>query len=214
VAKEKSWFKRLIRSFNLTLWLVFFLILVIAYSPLSQTMLKPLTVREDLRPADVIVVLADGVDAGRYLTLDSSHQMVRGAQLYFNGLAKKILFAGGLSKRGGVAESTVLAQEAGRLNIPGEAILLEKRSQNLREQVMEIKKIMEPPGWKSLLLVTSSTRMKRALMAFENAGFKVYPAPGDPYEKYIEDPLGRLRLFSRLIQEYLGLLYYQIRGWI
>lgn len=214
MAKEKSLAGRVIRTLNLTLWLAFFLILAIAYTPLTQYMLKPLTMKEDLRQADVIVVLGSGVDAGRYLTLDSSHRMVRGAQLYFKGLAKKILFAGGLSDEGKVTEAAVLAQEAGRLNIPTEAILLEKHSQNIRDQVVQIKKIMEPLGWKSLLLVTSCTHMKRALMAFEYAGFKVYPASGDPYEKYVEDPLGRLRLFGRLIQEYLSILYYQVRGWI
>jgi hypothetical protein len=54
--------------------------------------------------------------------------------------------------------------------------------------------------------------MKRSLMAFEYAGFKVYPAPADPYEKYADGPLERLRLFNELMHEYGGIIYYKIKG--
>jgi uncharacterized SAM-binding protein YcdF (DUF218 family) len=175
-------------------------------------MLKPLRVREDIRKADFIVVLSGGMDRGHYLSQVSSQRMVRGAQLYFEGRAKKILFTGGLPEKIGVAEATVMAQEAKRLNIPAEDIILETGSKNLYQQVGEIKKIAGPLNWKSLLLVTSYSNMKRSLLIFEYAGFKVYPAPADPYEKYVEDPLGRLSLFKQLIHEYAGILYYKIRG--
>ena len=55
--------------------------------------------------------------------------------------------------------------------------------------------------------------MKRSLMAFEDAGFKVYPAPADPYEKYPDGPGSVSALFG-LISEYVGIPYYKIRGWI
>jgi hypothetical protein len=51
-------------------------------------------------------------------------------------------------------------------------------------------------------------------MAFEYAGFKVYPAPADPYEKNADGPLERLSFFGELIHEYVGIIYYKIRGWI
>jgi uncharacterized SAM-binding protein YcdF (DUF218 family) len=140
--------------------------------------------------------------------------MVRGAQLYFEGRAKKILFSGGIPQKNVVAEAAVMAQEARRLNIPAEDILVEKRSQSTHEKAVEVKKITEPLRWKSLILVTSYSKMKRSLMAFEYAGFKVYPAPADPTEKYLVDPLGRLGLFKELIYEYAGIIYYKFRGWV
>jgi hypothetical protein len=51
-------------------------------------------------------------------------------------------------------------------------------------------------------------------MAFEYAGFKVYPAPADPHEKYADGPLERISLFRELIHEYVGIIYYKIRRWI
>jgi uncharacterized SAM-binding protein YcdF (DUF218 family) len=198
----------------LILWLAFLVVLVIAFTPLTRYMLKPLEVKQDIRKADVIVVLCGGIDKGRYLSMISSQRMVRGAQLYFEGEAKKILFSGGIPPKNGVAEAAVMAQEAKRLNIPAEDILVERRSQSTHEKVVEVKKITEALRWKSLILVTSFCKMKRSLMAFEYAGFKVYPAPADPYEKYADGPLERLSLFTALIHEYGGIVYYKIRGWI
>ena len=214
VATGRPFGRRIISTLNLILWLAFLVVLVIAFTPLTRYMLKPLEMKEDVRKADVIVVLCGGIDKGRYLSLVSSQRMVRGAQLYFEGKAKKVLFSGGILPKNGVAEASVMAQEAKRLNIPAEDILVERRSQTTREKVVEVKKITEALRWKSLILVTSCCKMKRSLMAFEYAGFKVYPALADPYEKYADGPLERLSLFTALIHEYGGIVYYKVRGWI
>lgn len=214
MAIRRSFGRRIVSTLNLILWLAFLIVLVIAFTPLTGYMVKPLEVKEDIRKADVIVVLSGGIDKGRYLSRISSQRMVRGAQLYFEGRAKKILFSGGIPPKNGVAEAAVMAQEAKRLNIPAEDILVERRSQSTHEKVVEVKKITEALRWKSLILVTSYSKMKRSLMAFEYAGFKVYPAPADPYEKNADGPLERLSFFGELIHEYVGIIYYKIRGWI
>ena len=214
MAIRRSFGRRIVSTLNLILWLAFLIVLVIAFTPLTGYMVKPLEVKEDIRKADVIVVLSGGIDKGRYLSPASSQRMVRGAQLYFEGRAKKILFSGGIPPKNVVAEAAVMAQEAKRLNIPAEDILVERRSQSTHEKVVEVKKITEALRWKSLILVTSYSKMKRSLMAFEYAGFKVYPAPADPYEKNADGPLERLSFFRELIHEYVGIIYYKIRGWI
>ena len=214
MAIGRSLGRRIVSTLNLILWLAFLIVLIIAFTPLTAYMLKPLEVKEDIRKADVIVVLSGGIDKGRYLSLVSSQRMVRGAQLYFEGRAKKILFSGGIPQKIGVAESAVMAQEAKRLRIPAEDILVEKRSQSTHGQVVEVKNMTEALRWKSLILVTSYSQMKRSLMAFENAGFKVYPAPADPHEKFADGPRERLGLFRDLIYEYVGVIYYKIRGWL
>jgi uncharacterized SAM-binding protein YcdF (DUF218 family) len=199
---------------HLLLWLALLLVVVIAYTPLTLYMLRPLTVHEEIKNADLILVLGGGIDKGRYLTLVSSHRLVRGAQLYFDGRANKILVSGGIPGKVNVPEAAVMAQEARRLKIPAGDILLEKKSRNTHEQAVEVKKIADSLQMKTILLVTSFSHMKRSLMAFENLGFKIYPAPADPYERYIDDPMGRLCLFPKLVREYGGMVYYKIRGWI
>ncbi len=214
MAKSRSWGRKLLFSLHLILWLSLLIILALAYTPVTRYLLGPLTVPEEVREADLIVVLGGGVNQGRYLNLISSHRMVRGVQLYFDGKAKKILFSGGIVGPSTVSEAVVLSQEARRLRVPPEDILLEKNARNTHEQAVEVKKIADSLKIKSLLLVTSFSHMKRALMAFEYAGFKVYPAFADPYEKYADSPWGRLNLLPLLVHEYGGIVYYKIRGWI
>ena len=214
MAKGRSLIGKVFFTLHLSLWLALLLVVVIAYTPLTLYMLKPLTVHEEIKNADLILVLGGGVDKGRYLTLVSSHRLVKGVQLYFEERANKILFSGGIPGKVNVPEAAVMAQEARRLKIPAGDILLEKKSRNTHEQAVEVKKMADSLQLKSILLVTSFSHMKRALMAFENLGFKIYPAPADPYERYTDDPLGRICLFPKLIHEYGGMVYYKIRGWI
>jgi len=196
------------------LWLFFLGILVISFVPVTGYLLKPLAMKEEIRHADAIVVLGGGVNQGRYLTPESSRRLVRAVQLYQEGRAQKIIFSGGFSLRGGVAEGAVLAQEARRMQIPSENILIEKNSRRTYEQAVETKKIADPLRWKSLILVTSYFHMKRAVLCFEQAGFKVYPAPADPIEKYAAGPIERLDLFGKILREYGAVIYYRIKGWI
>ncbi|HXZ38389.1 MAG TPA: YdcF family protein [Thermodesulfobacteriota bacterium] len=214
MAKIRILGQRFLFFTNLGLWIALFFVLTIAFTPLTQFMLRPLTIQEEIKDADLVVVLGGGVDQGRYLTLISSHRMVRGIQLYFEGRAQKILFSGGIVGRATVSEASVMNQEARRLKVPPEDILLEKKSKNTHDQAIEVKKIAEPLQMKSILLVTSFCSMKRALLAFEQLGFKVYPAFADPHEKYTDEPLRRLSLFPKLVHEYGGILYYKLRGWI
>ena len=214
MAKYRFSGRRLLSFTSLVLWIALFLVLTIAFTPLTQFMLRPLTIQEEIKDADLVVVLGGGVDQGRYLTLVSSHRMVRGIQLYFEGRAKKILFSGGIAGRATVSEASVMNQEARRLRVPPEDVLLEKKSKNTHDQAIEVKKIAEPLQINSVLLVTSFSHMKRALMAFEQLGFRVYPAFADPHERYTDDPLGRLSLFPKLVHEYGGIVYYKVRGWI
>jgi uncharacterized SAM-binding protein YcdF (DUF218 family) len=214
MAKGRSFGRRFLFWASLLLWAFFLGLLVIAFTPVTGYLLKPLAMKEEIRHGDAIVVLGGGVNKGRYLTRESSHRLVRGVQLYHEGKAEKIIFSGGISRKGGVAEGAVLAQEAKRLQIPTENILIEKNSQRTHEQAVETKKITDPLRWKSVILVTSYTHMKRAVLCFEQAGFKVYPTPADPVERYAAGPIERLDLFGKIIHEYGAMIYYRIKGWI
>ena len=214
MAKGKSLGRRFLFWANLLLWTFFLVVLGIAFSPVTGYLLKPLAMKEEIRHVDAIVVLGGGVNKGRYLTRESSHRLVRGVQLYHEGKAQKIIFSGGFSQKGGVAEGAVLAQEARRMQIPSENILIEKNSRRTHEQAAETKKITDPLRWKSVILVTSYSHMKRAVLCFEQAGFKVYPAPADPVERYAVGPLERIDLFGKILHEYGGMIYYRIKGWI
>ncbi len=60
MAKDRSFVGRIVFILNWILWLAFLLLLVITLTPLTGYMLKPLMIKEDIRKADVIVVLSGG----------------------------------------------------------------------------------------------------------------------------------------------------------
>jgi uncharacterized SAM-binding protein YcdF (DUF218 family) len=214
MAKGRLWVRRFLFWASLILWVFFLGVSVISFTPVTGYLLKPLMMKEEIRQVDAIVVLGGGVNQGRYLTSESSQRLVRGVQLYHEGKAQKIIFSGGFSQKGGVAEGAVMAQEAKRLQIPPERIFIEKDSRRTHEQAVETKKIAGPLRWKSLILVTSYSHMKRAVLCFEQAGFKVYPAPADPLERYATGPIERLDLFGKILHEYGAMIYYRAKGWI
>ncbi len=207
-------FERVFLAFNLLLWLLLLLILLICFTPLNEYMLRPLKTVEALQRAEVIVVMGGGIDRGRFLTCPSTQRLLRGVQLYFAGWAPQILFVGGDPAKLGIPEALVLAQEARKLKIPEQHILVEKNATHTHAQVLEIKKMAAKNKWQNLIIVTSYIHMKRTLLAFENLGCKVYPAPAYPYEKYAHNALVRLQVFTQLIKEYAAIVYYKARGWI
>ena len=81
MAKGRSLIGKVFFIFHLLLWLTLLVVVVIAYTPLTLYMLKPLTVHAEIKNADLILVLGGGIDKGHYLTLVSSHRLVKGAQL-------------------------------------------------------------------------------------------------------------------------------------
>ena len=215
MAKGRSFGRRFLFWASLLLWVFFLGVLAIAFTPVTGYLLKALAMKEEIRHADAIVVLGGGVNRGRYLTLCILSPFgSRAFSFITRERRRKSSFREGFLQKAGVAEGVVLAQEARRMQVPPENILIEKNSRRTHEQAVETKKITDPLRWKSVILVTSYTHMKRAVLCFEQAGFKVYPAPADPVERYAAGPLERLDLFGKILHEYGGMIYYRIKGWI
>ncbi len=209
----RSFLRKITFTLNLLLWLALLFFVAVAYTPATNYLLKPLAVTGDVRNADCIVVLGGGTE-GEFLGLTSSYRLVRGIQLYHERRAKTMVLSGGSSHPGETADGSVMAREALKLKVPAEAILVEEVSKRTADEAFEIKKIADARQWKSIILVTSFVHMKRSVMVFEHAGFKVYPAPADAYEIHVKHPLGRINLFFQIIHEYGGIVYYKFRGWI
>jgi uncharacterized SAM-binding protein YcdF (DUF218 family) len=81
-----------------------------------------------------------------------------------------------------------------------------------------------------ILLVTSASHMPRAVKLFEAQGFDVTPMPADytvtreAWDQLIHGSLesqilnlipgaNDLSLTTRMLKEYIGMVYYTLRGW-
>jgi uncharacterized SAM-binding protein YcdF (DUF218 family) len=99
------------------------------------------------------------------------------------------------------------------LGVPRQASVIEHRSHRTADSARAVAEILPALGAKRVLLVTSRTHMRRALLAFRRAGVEALPAnvPGPVAEAM---PMGRLVLTQSVVHEYVGLAYYWLRGWI
>jgi uncharacterized SAM-binding protein YcdF (DUF218 family) len=189
--------------------------LAVPFTPAIDRLAVRMAVTPRLEPADVIVVLAGGLQYGDRLTEASMRRTVTGIRLYRARLAPVLLFSGGATEAGGPTEAAVMAALARGLGVPDSDILLETASTNTWTEAVEVTRILKPRGLRRLLLVTDPFHMRRSRAVFERAGdFEVLPAPADPWETTALPPESRLAVTRRLSQELTGMMYYRARGWL
>lgn len=185
---------------------------------------------EALPSAGAIVLLGGGASqhpsAPLHPNLDSaSDRAWHAARLHHAGKAPLIIATGG-HKWGPVgraspaeADSALLAA----LGVSKEAIVIDNRSRNTRENAEFAGKLLAERGIRRVLLTTSVWHMPRAEATFRRAGLDVIPAATDylpPFKRAKSSLIFRLlpnanalRANSRTFREYLGLLVYRLRGW-
>lgn len=92
---------------------------------------------------------------------------------------------------------------------------VEDRSLDTDDNARLSRAILEPLGFGDILLVTSDFHMRRSLLAFEQAGFTVTPAPvgggsGGRGWRALIPSSGAMHVFNRALNELLGRIVYRI----
>jgi len=185
--------------------------------------------------ADAIVVLSGGI-LGRTPPRPSvevgeaGDRLLYGAALYRQGAAPRIVVTGNVATGGVAARPAAddMAELLAILGIPDSAIVTETRSENTHDHAVNLCPVMATMGIHQALLVTSALHMPRAVGVFRRLcpELDVIPAPTDfraPYQQPMPWYRSSVALlptpqalvdFSDAAHEYLGLLYYRLRGWL
>lgn len=113
-----------------------------------------------LQKADAIVILEG----------DLLERNVEGARLYRERFAPLVVISGGdTSKRDYALPASEMLPDLLEKGVPREAVVLEEKSQNTREQAIEIMKLAKERGWKSILIVATHYHQYRAFLTFLKA---------------------------------------------
>lgn len=195
----------------------------------SQLLIVPLEDRypypdpQQIQKADAIVVLGGMVNN---LTRIPDHVELNGSAdrltetlaLYHQGYADKIIFSGGSGSLAfqKIPESEQARLFFGRMGIPSEAVLLEDKSRNTRENALFTGEIMKAQNIQSIILVTSAFHMQRSIREFSQLPVKIQPYPTDYRSIHSEAGLwewifphtGALEIATIATKEWVGILVY------
>lgn len=193
-----------------------FSIAAIGFSPLPNVLARGLHIPSEITPSDCIVLLGGGVTPDGQLSTSSLERTTAAAIFFRKGLAPKIIISTGvtLKRAPHLSESKAMGETLTALGIPEEVILLEEQSRRTAENAREVSRLMKEMGCRDALLVTSAFHMKRSLLSFAKHGVKVHPAPVPSALDTDRSFFARIRLFDVVCHEYLGMLYYRLRGWV
>lgn len=206
-------FYRRLLSFYLGVTLA---VAAVGLSPISNILARGLSTPNDIVPSDCIVILGGGVMPGGELSTASLERVVSGAILYRKGLAPEIILSTGVAQKKPpyFSEAKVMKKTLLDLGVPENAIILEEKSSRTAENARETAQVMKKLGYQNALLVTSTTHMRRSFLSFKKQGTRIHPAPVPFALENDRSFAGRIRLFQAVCHEYVGILYYQLRGWV
>ncbi len=214
----KDNFTRLVRITKKKI-IAFTSVLVISYMLLFHTPLlwwtaKPLKVSSQLAKADVIVALGGGVGETGRAGQGYEERVKYAAELYKNGYAKKIIFSSGFVYA--LQEPDVMKVLAVSLGVSPDDIILEKKAGSTYENVKFSLAIADSKGYKRVIFVSSPYHMRRLKMTAEKIGgdkdyFVFSPIPYSFF--YGNEKRVAFKHIKAILHEYLGILYYKIKGY-
>lgn len=188
--------------------LTFSWIFFISYEPISTTLLKSLEndyPKLEIIPKDVTHILALGGDS-----LARSYEVLR---LYHKNKNLKIITSGyEPQKINGAVNTSRLIIESG---LPKELITIKEKPRDTVEEALMIKSIV---GDKPFILVTAAYHMPRSMSLFKKMGLHPIAAPTDFTIRQIDwlkilNP-DALEEFDTALHEYIGLVWYALKGYI
>ena len=134
-------------------------------------------------------------------------------QLYKNGIIKKILISGGNGELSNTKhkESETIQKFLINNSVNKEDIIIESKSRNTKENAFYSAQILKQDS--KVLLITSATHMKRALLCFNRAGINVTPLPVDNILSYRSKNPTHILLPKARVLEYWEDLIHEIIGY-
>jgi uncharacterized SAM-binding protein YcdF (DUF218 family) len=204
------------------------LLFLLSFPPVSGLLTNKLESRypalsnADLSKSNIrwIVVLGGGHNSsnpvGSQLSASSLARVVEGVRIYRMKTGRKLLLSGGpVYDR--IPNADVMRDEARILGIPDADITLEAKSRDTEEEARFLSPVLNQ---EEFFLVTSAVHMPRSMALFRQQKMKPIAAPTDYSFQSQNVPLifrflpnaGALQQSERALREYLGLLWYRIRG--
>ena len=182
-------------------------IALIGYQPFSNALLSPLETKYKK-----LEKIPDGVEYVLLLGGDRKGRTYEVLRLYNMDNTLHII-SSGYEGRYEIPEAFINRDFLITLGIPPSQIITQHKPKDTKEEAIATKKIV---GEKKFILVTDAIHMERAIKLFNKQGLHPIAAPTNFLVKqniYFNVPSGRnIEHTERALHEYIGLLWYWIKG--
>lgn len=202
--------KRLVPAALITL----FIYVTVFHTGMLWFIGRPLKLTSPVEKADAIVILAGGVGESGKAGQGYEERVKYGIELYEKGYAQHLIFSSGY--RYAFKEAEVMKALAVSLGVPERSIILEENAKNNYENIKLSHDILLKEHWDSAILISSPYNMLRSSLVCKKVApeitFIYAPIPsslfyGDEKKVYPKHIMG-------IIHEYLGIVYYCLKGYI
>jgi len=217
------------------------LFLVFIFTPLSELLIlklerqfPPMLVPPASPKMDRIVVLSGYGEENPAFPVTSSvteetvYCMAEGVRLYRLMPGAKLVFSGGVLRKGDKSVAGIMADFVQQMGVPRQDIFLEENSLDTYQNMVEVKKLV---GASPFILVTSASHLRRAVGVARKLEMNPWPAPafirtsqhyplgtrvieyvGTFFMHFRHPSYERLSALQRAYHEYMGYLWYRVRG--
>lgn len=162
--------------------------------------------RRTTRPADCMIVLGCRVRSDATLSASLLYRLEAALEGYKSGLAPLLLLSGGRGKDEPVAEAHAMRDWLLQSGIPQQALVVEARSSNTRENLSFSREIMRKRGLERAIVVTNNFHLERALWICRDLGMDVTGFPA-------REPLGPKAYFYNHFHESGSWVLYYLKKW-
>lgn len=181
-------------------------LLLMAYSFILDKLGQYLYYKDELKPADVIVVVGG----------EEAENVKYSVKLFNEGWARKdkIIMTGG-NLAGRFTMASLMKDYALSLGIPKEAVLLENKSKLPDESAFYIKDMLTKYGYKSCIVVTAQYESKRISKIFRKImgdKIRIISAPVDETWFKFDHWWTRSRDGAKILDEYAKLFWLLVFG--
>jgi uncharacterized SAM-binding protein YcdF (DUF218 family)/glycosyltransferase involved in cell wall biosynthesis len=184
------------------------------YTPLLWAVAEPLRVSAPPRQADAVVVMAGGMGESGQAGGGYQERVKQAVDLYKAGFAPRMVFVSGYVFA--FREAEIMRDLARSLGVPDSAIVLETDAANTYEGIVNVHRILRDRGWTRVLLVSSPYHMRRAMAVWraQAPDVEVVPTPVAQSAFYTHDRGASIPQIHGIVQEYVALAYYRMKGWL
>ncbi len=188
--------------------------LLLFYTPFLWLVAEPLRVVDRPRPADAVVVFAGGVGESGKAGGGYQERVKEAVDMYRAGKASRLIFSSGYVFA--FREADVMRELAVAHGVPASAIILETKAANTYQNVAFVREILHREQWRSILLVSSTYHMRRALLTWRKVApeVTVISTPVPKSQFYAHAWGASLEQIRGILHEYLAIIAYWWRGWI